>query len=86
VRWLNHSFFENQPREFIDILLYCKNNNIAHDKLEDTVCKVNRLCPGDVSTDKVIALLGNQPEIVSTLPEEAKKTDEIEDLSFKHLQ
>jgi transposase len=86
IRWIYHHYFENQPREFIDILLYCKNNSIAHDNLEDTVSKVNRLCPGDVSADKVIALLGNQPETESGLPAETKKTDEIEDLSFKQLQ
>jgi transposase len=86
IRNIYHRYFENHPREFIDVLLYCKNNAIAHDKLEETVNKVSQLCPGDVSSDKVIALLGNQSDAITSLSLVTKNIDEIEDLSFKQLQ
>ena len=86
IRLLYQRYFENHPRGFIDILLYCKNNGIQHEKLEEAVDKLSRLCPGDISADKVIALLGNQADIITSSPSQAKKTDEIEDLSFKQLQ
>ena len=66
--------------------MYCKNNDIHHEKLEDTVNKLSRLCPGDISADKVIALLGNQSDAMTSSPPQEKKTDEIEDLSFRQLQ
>jgi transposase len=86
IRLLYQRYFENQPRGFIDILLYCKNNGIHHEKLEDAVTRLSRLCPGDISSDKVIALLGNQSDAMTSSLPQAKKTDEIEDLSFRQLQ
>jgi hypothetical protein len=50
------------------------------------VNKVSRLCPGDVTADKIIAILGNQSETITSVPSASKKPDEIEDLSFKQLQ
>jgi hypothetical protein len=86
IRLLYQRYFASHPRGFIDILLYCKNNGIHHEKLEDAVNKLSRLCPGDISADKVIALLGNQSDDMTSSPPQAKKTDEIEDLSFRQLQ
>jgi hypothetical protein len=86
IRLLYQRYFESHPRGFIDILLYCKNGGIQHEKLEEAVDKLSRLCPGDISADKVIALLGNQTDTMTSSPGQAKKTDEIEDLSFKQLQ
>jgi hypothetical protein len=86
IRLLYQRYFENQPRGFIDILLYCKNNGIHHEKLEDAVTRLSRLCPGDISSDKVIALLGNQSDAMTSSPPQAKKTDEIENLSLRQLQ
>ncbi len=86
IKALYHCFFENQPRGFIDILLYCKNKQVPHERLVEAVDKVSVLCPGDVSVDKVIALLGNQPpEMIIPLPH-SKKRDEIEDHSMQQLQ
>lgn len=86
IRLIYERYFTNHPRGFIDILLYCKNNEIHHEKLEEAVSKVSRLCPADVSSDKVIALLGNQSVAMSSSPSSAKKIDEIEDLSLRQLQ
>lgn len=86
IKRLYQRYFINQPRDFIDVLLYCKDGNIRHDKLEETVNKISRLCAGDVTSDKIIALLGNQSDTIISMPSASKKTDEIEDLSFKQLQ
>ncbi len=86
IRDLYHRYFENRPRGFIDILLYCKNNQVSHESLIETVHKVCRLCPDDVSVDKVIALLGNQPPEGMSPKTQSEKKDEIEDLSMQQLQ
>jgi transposase len=86
IRKVYNRFFKNHPRGFIDILLYAKNNGISHDKLEETIYKVSELCPSDVSVDKVIALLGNQPPELMTVVSQRKGKDEIEDLSMQQLQ
>jgi len=86
IKALYHRYFENQPRGFIDILLYCKNNQVAHESLIETVHKVSRLCPDDVSVDKIVALLGNQPAVQISPKLLPEKKDEIEDLSMQQLQ
>lgn len=86
IKALYHQFFESQPRGFIDILLYCKDNQVAHVKLVETAHQVNRLCPSDVSADKVIALLGNQSDRAVPIRSNQGKKDEIENLSIQQLQ
>lgn len=86
IKALYHCYFENQPKGFIDILLYCKNNQVSHESLVETVNKVNALCPGDLSIDKVIALLGNKPHDMLIPEANSKKRDEIEDHSMQQLQ
>jgi transposase len=86
IKALYHQFFEHNPRGFIDILLYCKDNQVAHEKLVRTANLVNHLCPADVSVDKVIALLGNQSTHNETSVSISSKKDEIMDLSLQQLQ
>ena len=59
---------------------------LHHESLIETVLKVSRLCPDDVSVDKVIALLGNQPPEEMSPETQSEKKDEIEDLSMQQLQ
>jgi transposase len=86
IKALYHQFFENNPRGFIDILLYCKDNQVAHEKLVKTAYRVNQLCPADVSVDKVIALLGNQSPLQGSVASISSGKDEIMDLSIQQLQ
>ena len=86
IRELYNRYFKNQPRGFIDILLYAKSHQISHNKLAETVHKISDFCPGDVSVDKVIALLGNQSGDIAVLIPKKTKEDEIENLSIQQLQ
>lgn len=84
IKTLYEQFFRSNARGFIDILQYCQNKNIPHLKLVKTIHELNRLCPKDVSPDKVLALLGNQPsENVPVAPSE--RMDEIEICSREQL-
>ena len=84
IKRLYDQFFRSNARGFIDILQYCQNKNIPHQKLVKTIQELNRLCPKDVSPDKVLAMLGNQPsENVPVPPSERK--DEIEACSREQL-
>jgi hypothetical protein len=85
IKALYHRFFMEQPKGFIDILLYCKDNRIAHEKLVETVHRVSDLCPRDVSADKVIALLGNRSYTGDLVASPVKVKDEIEDHSAQQL-
>ncbi|MFH0785911.1 MAG: IS21 family transposase [Pseudomonadota bacterium] len=85
IRALYKDFFVNQPRGFVDILMYCQAHQIPHQKLIDAVTGLSLLCPKDVSADKVIALLGNQPLVHLPFPA-ANDKGEIEGFSMQQLK
>lgn len=61
VRTVYKSWFVNKSRDFIHLLLYCQQNQVEHKRLLDTAIYVSGLCPDQVSAEKIIAVLGNQP-------------------------
>ena len=62
---LYQQFYMNVPRDFIDLLHYCRENKISEENLEATVLRLVGLCTQNVTTEKLMALLGNKPREVS---------------------
>jgi len=60
VRTVYNTWFTKTPREFIELLLYCQQNQVDHERLLETAIYVGGLCPDQVSAEKIIAVLGNQ--------------------------
>ena len=48
------------PRDFIDLLHYCRQHKISEENLEATVLRLD-LCTQSITTEKLTALLGNKP-------------------------
>jgi hypothetical protein len=75
----------NSPREFIELLLYCRQNQVEHERLLETAIYVSGLCPDQVTAEKIIAVLGNQ-----TVPGDASQLEdtesEIEQYSNRQLE
>jgi len=61
LRKLYGDFYTGAPRDFIDLLHYCRQNEISVENLEATVSRLVGLCPQSVTTEKLLALLGNKP-------------------------
>jgi len=62
IQKLYKRYFMDAPREFIEVLNYCKENDIDHARLKATVDRLKRMQGGHVEGDHIRALLGNQPE------------------------
>ena len=58
---LYQQFYTKVPRDFIDLLHYCRQNAISGESLEVTVSRLVSLCTHDITTEKLTALLGNKP-------------------------
>jgi len=58
---LYQQFYTKAPRDFIDLLHYCRQNAISEESLEATVSRLVGLCTHDITTEKLTALLGNKP-------------------------
>ncbi len=83
LRALYEKYYQQSPRDFIELLLYCRKHRISKDRLYDAEQVLLRLCPTDISTEKLTALLGNT---TSSIPEVVHGNDEtIKQASVAHL-
>ena len=61
---LYQQFYTKAPRDFIDLLHYCRQNAISEERLETTVSRLVGLCTHEITTEKLTALLGNKPQVM----------------------
>jgi len=77
-------YFTHQARGFVEILQYCQNKEHPWQKIIEVVDELKKLCPNDLSSEKVIAILGNRPidpACHKNIPE-----GEIESYAYVQLQ
>ncbi len=61
LKQLYQQFYLDAPRDFIDLLHYCRQYKISEENLEATVLRLVNLCAQSITTEKLTALLGNKP-------------------------
>ena len=54
-------YYTDAPRDFIDLLHYCRQNKISAENLETTVLRLVEHRSQSITTEKLTALLGNKP-------------------------
>lgn len=55
------NYFEGSPRDFIEFMHYCDKYRITNESLEEAVKKLLNNNFGEITTEKLIALLSNKP-------------------------
>jgi transposase len=76
------SYFNNAPRDFIELLHYCHDNKIENTHLRATVEKLANSGNGNITLEKLIAILGNSSPINSS---SHCKPSQINSLAKNHL-
>jgi len=66
-------YFIENSKDFIELLQYCKNNEISVKTLEKAIKKVKQITPASITKDKVLAVMDKEKESVK----EEKKDNEI---------
>lgn len=61
------AYFENEVRDFIDLLDYCHKNKINNKQLEAAVNRLKKSGVWQITTEKIKVLLGNQPSENATI-------------------
>jgi transposase len=56
--YTNH--FHGEPRAFIDLLSYCRQQSVSEEKLDETMCRLLDVKYGHPTVEKLRVLLGNQ--------------------------
>jgi hypothetical protein len=83
VREVYTRWFINQPRDFILLLQFCQQFQVSHQRLLDMAIYVSGICPNNITAEKIMALLGNQP-LTQTPCQKEETCGEIE--AFSNLQ
>ncbi len=83
LRQMYQKYYQQCPKDFIELLLYCRKHHISKNKLYDAEQALLGFCPTDISTEKLTALLGNN---TTSVPEVVHGNDEkIQKASVAHL-
>lgn len=69
IRQMYKHHFTDNPRAFVELLQYCKTEEITHARLRATVEKLMCRHTGNIGIDHILALLGNQTESIIVPPE-----------------
>lgn len=82
VRELYTAHFSNQARAFVELLQYCKKYGYGEVDVIKAVKYLMGVCPNSISSEKLMAVLGNKPVDPNTIVTES----EIEIYSRKQLR
>ena len=72
--------FQSNRKDFIELLIYMKENNKSLTEIQNIVHRLENLCPGDISTDK-IKLISQRSKEENYFP----KSSGIEEVSLSQL-
>ena len=56
VRAIHEKYFKNEPKEFIGLLLFVRDNKYDFTTIEKIIGQLSHICPHDISVDKIKAL------------------------------
>ncbi len=78
---LFEKYFIKNPKEFIELLIYMKENNLRLDIIQKTINKLDNICPADISLDKIKTII-ERKENKQTFDKNSKiETESINQLS-----
>lgn len=73
VKNIYNEYFIDESKDFIELLQYCKNNEISFKTLEKAIKRVKQITPANITKDKVLAVMNKEKESVK----EEKTDNEI---------
>ena len=69
---LYRNYFRDEPREFIELLSYCREQKVSEEKLEESLRRLLGTSPDGISVEKLRALVGNTPTVTPSRESEDK--------------
>lgn len=63
------NYFTEDARGFIDLLIYCRDHRVGDERLEEAVDRLKQTGVTQITSERLIALLGNQTEGQTEIPQ-----------------
>ena len=90
IKEIREKYFDNDTRDFIELLQYCKDKNIFFTEVENAVEKVKKITPTSISKDKILAVISKEKELLKNEKnnnlEHSYESNEIEKQAIANLQ
>lgn len=90
IKEIREQYFDNDTRDFIELLQYCKDKNIFFTEVENAVEKVKKITPTSISKDKILAVISKEKELSKNEKnnnlEHSYEPNEIEKQAIANLQ
>ena len=77
---LYQNYFYSKSRDFIELLIYMKENKLTLKDIQTVIFKLEKLCPRDISTVKIKTIIEREEE-----EEKFSSKTEIEEISMSQL-
>lgn len=75
-------YYQESPRDFVELVMYCRKHDIGVGRLQEAENQLLNLCPTNITTEKMTAILGNRPSKTEAI---LKNDKQIESASVAHL-
>ena len=63
LRDLYINLFRDEPREFIELLSYCRDRMVSEEKLQESVKRLLDSCGNNIAVEQLRAILGNKSQV-----------------------
>jgi len=78
---LYKKYFQSKPKDFVNLLIYMKENDKSLQEIHKVISKLETVCPLDISTDKIKIICERKNEETHWVVSESM----IEETSLKQL-
>lgn len=62
VKEIHEKYFSDNPKDFIELLQYCKENDITISKVQGAISQILSITPTSVSKDKILTIMDKEKE------------------------
>jgi hypothetical protein len=76
-------YFSHAPKDFVELLIFLRDHDFTFDKANKVIEKLNRICPRDISVDKIKALCMQKNDVY--VPQK-RQDDQILQQSLEQLE
>ncbi|MEA2103120.1 MAG: hypothetical protein U9P79_00535, partial [Candidatus Cloacimonadota bacterium] len=73
--------FQSNPKDFVNLLIYMKENDKSLQEIQKIIHKLETVCPSDISTDKIKIICERKDAEIHL----STSKSEIEEISLKQL-
>lgn len=87
IKYIYREYFTDDTKDFVELLQYCKENDINYSDIKNSVDELKLISPIDISKDKILVVMDNiKNKTKNSYYHQEKESDDIEKYSKASLE